>query len=169
MSRSDERVHILQQGGEQEWLFVRNPIDSAHFSATHTLHHERELVDYSLMDLQLSEIATQWDSIACFGIAPADIAGLQPTAETRWAFGLEFRRFVQARDAGSERQVELWWNEEQALPLRLSTPLRNGALVLETTAIRLQADAQLLRDPALRFPDYASFDVSDWRESLHDH
>lgn len=169
VTRSTDRIHVVHLGGAEEWLFVQNPRDAAHFHATRTLHGERELVDYPMTELQLGKLASSWDAIACLGLEPSDFAGLVQSEETKRAFGLEFRRLVPSDSAASGRVRELWWNEEHAIPLELVLATPQGLVAQEITALELTADPEILGEPALRFADYTAFDVSDWREELHDH
>lgn len=60
VSRSKDRIHLAMPDRNQEWLFIRNPVDGRRVSGILIDHNHKVRIDYPETDLRLEGIARGW-------------------------------------------------------------------------------------------------------------
>jgi len=162
LARAAGRVNIRFEGSRQEWFFMRNPIHAGYFSGVLVDHaNERHLV-FHHADLRFEGLARTWEGAGNLGLDRRTLESLEPTGETRRAFDLEFERHVRPEGDEKTATVEVWWNEELRLPLRVVSDNGGRRWVQDLTALEREAnDADRLERPVIRYPEYAAVDLGD--------
>ena len=152
----------LEAGG-QEWLFVRNAVYRDRVSGYLIDHSARQIRLYEESALRSLMQIRGWSDVLTLRFDPAVLSALRDTGERRQAGGSTFARFVATESTG-DGVVEVWWSEALLLPLSL-TVHQDGATVTSAVGhMNNEAEAALLTDPALRFPQYDSRDAADARD-----
>jgi hypothetical protein len=163
--RTSERVLVAMDGGRQEWLFERNPVDPRRVSAYRIDHERREIVAHQEADLRNRLRLRGWDVLA-LPLDPGALEALRATGERETAAGASFERHV-APEPASSGIVEVWWSAELLAPLRLSR--RDGEWVTTSTleSVDLEPGLDRLGDPRARFPRYEAIDAADEHDHRH--
>lgn len=60
VSRSKDRIHLAMPDRNQEWLFVRNPVDGRRVSGILIDHNHKVRIDYPETDLRVEGVARGW-------------------------------------------------------------------------------------------------------------
>lgn len=63
VSRSRSRVHLAMPERDQEWLFIRNPVDGRRVSGILIDHRHQVLLDYPETDLRVEGVAKGWAEV----------------------------------------------------------------------------------------------------------
>lgn len=63
VSRSTHRIHLAMPDRNQEWLFIRNPIDGRRVTGILIDHEHHVLIDYPETDLRVEGIARGWANL----------------------------------------------------------------------------------------------------------
>jgi hypothetical protein len=162
LTRRERQVRVDANG--EAWMFERNPVAPEHVLGTLADHAEHALVEYPFSDLCAEGRVTSWSSLARGGVAPDELESMRPTGRSVERFGLTFEERV-GGGGGDLALRSVLWNEEHQLPARLE---RACGDVAELVELRLEPVAPPLERFRAQFPGYETFDVSDWREALHD-
>jgi len=167
LTRSRNRAHSLLTGGvNREWLFLRNPVDPRRVSGSLFNHAERAIVDYFESDLRNSGVARGWLDVLSPAVDPRLLAKFTQTSETAELSGVLFRKLVPKEDR-QDGILEVWWNSELLVPLRVTRRAAGVTQTYELTKLTRGVESDLLADPQVRFPRYATVDVADfadWKE-----
>lgn len=161
ISRTTERLH-LRADDTREWLFRRNPMDPTRVSASLVDHRSRVIVIYDESDLRQRHghrrLGPRPDAWNRSGAAQGpDTHG--PAAHDG---GIRFARYVGHRQDNSPS--EIWWSEEYALPQTVVTKAGAGRTTFSIARISPGVNAEMLRRPTERFPEYDVVDLADWRD-----
>ena len=146
---------------EEAWLFERNPVAPLMGSASTSYYAESVVVDVAWPDLIDRGFGPTWNDVIALGVTEAQLAGLEPTGTTEFAFGHSFGVL-----AGFG--WEIVWSDALYLQLRVT---RTDGLVRESAELvdlKLVRDAEALRAPYEVHPDWERMDISDWREEHHE-
>jgi hypothetical protein len=160
IARSVDHVHIERADEGVEWLFIRNPRDPRRVAARWVDHAQQVIVEYDESELRATGIARGWADVAALGARFDVLARLAPTGRSQQGAGLSFVELAPSRGVGPR----LWWSEQAALALPDDSGESLALLRLERGA-----NPEVFQDPRRRFPQYAAFDVADYRERRHDH
>ena len=117
------------------------------------------------IDLLDAELPTDWHQLTACGVDPEFLTSLEPSDETRTAFGIEFRRYVARSDSTPEHlPVELFWNAEHSVPLLVVYRSERGEMQQRLVSLRFETreDSRLLL--AQRFRPYDRTTVAAFRE-----
>lgn len=160
--REKGRIALVFPTLDREWYFERNEVNRRRFTGSAIDHVTRTILDFSDFDLSIGWI-DGWESAAHVGLVPSEFrAALRATEEERSAFGLSFRKYVRrAETAGATLPVELWWNDDASVPLRIVWRVDGEDWMQETTALERIAEPGRMVDPGLRHPDYYRVDSCD--------
>lgn len=60
VSRTKDRVHLAMPDRNQEWLFIRNPVDGRRVSGILIDHSHKVRIDYPESDLRIEGVARGW-------------------------------------------------------------------------------------------------------------
>lgn len=167
--RSADRIGLTWTDSDEAWLFERNPMAPDELTGVRIDHTSGLLVDYTDSDLYSEGVIDGWAQLAQAFIAPEELDGLRPTGEQRSALGTTFERLVAAGEVNAGSILELDWNAELALPLRVVRQASSGTRVQELVALDLEPDLAELGRFAGRWPAYDRKELSDWREDIHAH
>lgn len=168
ISRAKERIHVFFEDQGQEWLFVRNPRDGRRVLGRLIDHKERVILDYPEADLVDNRVARGWVDVFTIGVSPDRLADLCSTGRRKEQGGIVFDQYVaKGCEECKTKFNEVWWSNEQALPLKIVSSEAHGGWIQKSVAIRLGVDENVLRDPEERYPAYATMDMVDWREEHH--
>lgn len=63
VSRTKNRVHLAMPDRNQEWLFIRNPVDPRRVSGILIDHNHKVRIDYPESDLRIEGVARGWADI----------------------------------------------------------------------------------------------------------
>lgn len=158
ITRGKARVHVVDVPGggkkpESEWLIVQSSNDPRRASGLLIEHGIRAIVEYRPHELATAGMSPKWAEAATLGLPTTEaFETLEPTGKRQQAFGLEFMELaLPAGNAGRFR--ELWWSEQAAVPLRWVTEDSRGRTEV-TATFSTNIDAEVLRDPRERFPEY---------------
>lgn len=167
ITRSGDRLVLEESDENVAWAYERNPISPSHFSAIVAVPSAKVLVEYAHAELVVNGIASDWNELACFGIAPRLLAKLRPTGETREAFGHRFDQLTAPDGAERDALQEVWWSSDAGAPLEATWGTGPSAtrLVLEDLSEDLAASEAKL-DPLTAHPDWRLVDACDWREEI---
>ena len=91
-----------------------------------------------------------WADVLLMGLDQDVLGSLSRSSRTRTAAGLQFVGYTTERKDASA--VEVWFNQEQALPSAFILNTIAGVTRLSVERLRVGVDAALLRVPAVRFP-----------------
>lgn len=168
VTRTIDRVHLALDG-DREWLFVRNPVDNRRVDGLLVLHARRTIISYDESAVRNQLGLRGWVDVLTLGLDRTALSRLGARAEVRERNGLHFVRYQPdpgtpsgARD-GLE---EVWWCEDQALPLEFRTVAGETRTAVWLDRISSALDESLLRRPTERFPDYAEVELAEWLEDL---
>lgn len=170
VSRTANRIHVENLAGEQQWLFIQNPLDRRRVFGQLIDNHEQAILEYHESDLADAGVGYGWADILGMGVPASLIEELQPTGQIEEKFGIVFRKYVPAAMPEGTRKnapQEIWWSETHYLPLRVID--RNGALRQEITSVHGKVDASLLKDPRVRYNAYVVVDKADWKSCDTNH
>jgi hypothetical protein len=167
IARTDQRLH-MRSSEDREWLFIRNPVDQRRVRALLVDHEAQLILGYEESDLNLEGVAADWLSAASLGI-PADLVDRMARTGERAAFGeLNATRFLPPSDAiEPDMPNELWWSEEDHLPVLAVYEGPGGRVELSVELVGRSVDSTLIQDSTVRYPSYAAMDLADWREERH--
>lgn len=160
VTRTKDRVRLVLEGGDQEWVFERNAVHGDRVSGWLIKHAARQIVAYDDSHLLRALQIRGWADVLMMRVDPRALETLQRTGERREHGGAEFVRYVSENPAGTG-VLDVWWSQELLLPDRLA--VREGETVMRSTVTRLDrsVDAASPAAPRTRFPDYDVIDVSD--------
>ena len=160
-ARTGERVRLVDLDRGDVYLFERNPLHPLRGAMATFLPSERRIVDLTWPEVLDLGHGPTWNEIAGLGVEDPTRAGLRPTDRVERAFGLEFRVH---RGEG----VEVAWNAQHGLPLRLVRETPRGTEQARLTALELGAPADGLPSAEALHPDWQRIDLADWREEHRD-
>jgi hypothetical protein len=153
-------VFLSDETGADAWAFERNPVAPLMGVGSTTIPDERTVVDLTWPELLDEGFGPTWNELALLGVDPRVLETLSDSGEREGAFGLEFRVL---RGPG----IEIAWNDEHALPLRLEREVAGVVHTGRLRSLELGDAAELLRPIAELHPDWRRMDLSDWREEHH--
>tara|TARA_R110002096_G_scaffold123816_3_gene267730 strand:+ start:11096 stop:11830 length:735 start_codon:yes stop_codon:yes gene_type:complete len=169
VTRTNRAVHVQMPDKNLEWRFARNPVDPLRVSGQLVKHGEGVVLDHNDNNLRDRNIARGWVDVMTIGLTLADLDGLEPTGETRKAFGLEFVHLVRPEDARKQSAIdEVWWHEDSGIPLQIVASDQRASWEQSLVNIRYEIDDTLLRDAAFRYPEYRNVDLIDFGEEFHE-
>jgi hypothetical protein len=158
--RTADRILVVLDGGANEWLFERNPVDPRRVSGYLIDHPKRQVLVHHDSDLRTKLRLRGWTDALTLGFDAAILVDLRATGEHRSVGGVSFERYV-APQTAAPGVVEVWWSESLLMPLQLT--VREGEVertsMLEALDTRVQTER--LGDPRRRFPGYAVLDIAD--------
>jgi hypothetical protein len=160
VSRTADRVHVAVRNG-REWLFERNPRDPRRVSGFLVDHTSRSIVAYQESDLRMMHGIRGWADVLALGFDMDRLRTFKRQRDTRSVGAIRFGRYTSGKGAKAE---EVWWSDEQLMPLRFTTTDSHGSSQLSVGRLRREADVKLLRPPDARFPTYRVFDLANWLE-----
>jgi hypothetical protein len=165
ITRTRDRIHVKFEAHEAEWLFTRNPIDGDRTGAWLIDQAQRVALEYYASDLVDAGIAGGWRDIAAMGVRDELLDQLTPTTQQESFQGIAFTKFVPTDASQPGLPVELWWNDELCLPLKIVSSGEDGVVrIVRLRELTFDIDRSLLVEPSIRFGDYDSLDLVDWRE-----
>lgn len=165
ITRTRDRIHVKFEAHEAEWLFTRNPIDGDRTGAWLIDHAQRVALEYYASDLVDAGIAGGWRDVAAMGVRDELLDQLTATAQQESFQGVAFTKFVPTDASQPGLPVELWWNDELCLPLKIVSSGEDGVVrIVRLRELAFDIDRSLLVEPSTRFSDYDSLDLVDWRE-----
>ena len=169
VTRTNNAVHVHMPEKGLEWRFTRNPVDPLRVSGQLVRHSEHVVLDHNDNNLRDRNIARGWADVMTIGVKLADLDGLEPTGKTRRAFGLEFAQLLRPEGATKISAVdEVWWHADSGIPLEITASDQSVSWQQTLVGIRPDIDEQLLRDAALRYPEYRNVDLIDFGEEFHE-
>jgi hypothetical protein len=160
VSRTADRVHVAARNG-REWLFERNARDPRRVSAFLVDHTSRAIVAYQESDLRMMHGIRGWADVLALGFDMDRLRTFKRERDTRTVGEIRFGRYTSAEGAKVE---EVWWSDEQLMPMLFTTTDSGGSSQLSVERVRREADGKLLRPPDARFPTYRVFDLANWLE-----
>ncbi len=169
VTRTTDRIHLVMDGTQKEWLLERNAVDRRRVSGYLIDHHSRQILAHQETDLRGVQQLRGWADALMMRFDPSGLPALRRTDATEVVLGATFTRHV-ALDRTRDGVVDVWWSDALLLPLRLTTRERG---VIATSAVGPIEKAEsaealaVLADPRARFPDYEILDLSDSRERRH--
>ena len=101
-----------------------------------------------------------WMDVLTLRFDPTVLATLRDTGERRETSGATFKRYV-ASESDRDGVVEVWWSEALLLPLSLTIRDSGTDVTTIVKGLTQSADAMLLADPDVRFPNYRVLDPAD--------
>ena len=146
----------------REWLFERNPIDPRRVSGFVVHHDKRTIVRYDDTELRNWMALRGWADVVTLGIDLSAMGALQATTQKKSVAGWTFVRFVAREKDQPVREV--WWDRDEALPSSFRIVDAAGSTTMTVIKIDRLTKDELLRSPAVRFPNYRVVDLSDWLE-----
>lgn len=161
VSRTRDRIHIAGGGG-REWLFERNVVDPRRVSGLLMDHRTRTIVLHEESELRNMLGVNGWADVLLLGLDASALHGLEPTGHTRTMAGLRFVK--QSTEQKNVPISEVWWNQDQALPSASVIVDATGSTRVSVERLRAGVNADLLRSPSSRFPDYKVVDLAEWLE-----
>lgn len=165
ISRGKDRIHVLFENQDQEWLFIRNPRDGRRVLGQLIDHRKKVILEYPEAELADSRVARGWVDVIAIGVSPERLAVLEATGERKKHNGILFERYVApASEEKNGLYQEVWWSHDEALPLKIVSAEGKGELVQEVVDVRHGVDPAVLRNPQERYPTYLAMDMVDWRE-----
>jgi hypothetical protein len=159
VTRTADRVHI-EAAGEEEWLFVRNARDPRRVLGYLIDHAHKTAVVYDESDLRNSQQIRGWLDVLTLGFDVRTLEAMRATGETARLGGVAFSRFSSGPNTAFR---EVWWSQAELLPLKVE-PGQAGGRLVSLESVRRGIDAERLRLPEERFPDYRVVDLADWLE-----
>ncbi len=160
VSRTRDRIHITVGG--REWLFERNAIDPRRVSGQLIDHARRSIVLHDESDLRNMLGLKGWADVLMLGLDAAVMSRLVPTGQSRTMAGIRFVKYA-ANDKDS-RTSELWWSHEQAMPSAFVVHEDGAATRVSVERLSASVNAEVLRSPSARFPEYKALDLAGWLE-----
>lgn len=160
VSRTRDRIHIAVGG--REWLFERNAIDPRRVSGQLIDHAKRSIVLHDESDLRNMRGLEGWADVLMLGLDAAVLSRLVPTDQTRTMAGIRFVKYA-ASDTDT-RTSELWWSHEQAMPSAFVVHEDGAATRVSVERLSAGVNAEVLRSPSARFPEYKALDLAEWLE-----
>jgi hypothetical protein len=146
----------------REWLFERNPLDPRRVSGQLIVHARRTIVLHEASDLRNMLGVNGWADVLMLGVDSGAVSGLKPTGRTRMIGSV---RFVRLTSQGQEARIsDIWWSREHALPGGFVVRDRAGLTRVSVDRLRTGVNAELLRAPSSRFPEYEVVDLAEWLE-----
>ena len=161
VARTVDRIHMTFADG-REWLFERNPLDSRRVSGQLIVHGTRTIVLQEESDLRNRLGLNGWADVLMIGLDPGVVSQLKSTGRTRTIGGVRFvNQTLQGRNT---RTSDVWWSDEYALPGAFDVRDETGSTRVSVERLRAGVDAEVLRPPSLRFPQYRVVDLAEWLE-----
>ena len=170
-NRSDKRVQVEYKDREQEWLFVRNPVDNRRVSAFLIDHNEHAILDYPQSDLLDTKVVNGWAEVMALGL-PLDLfKKMHATGKSRVLNGIVFKQYLKANSARlhTGAPLEIWWSEKYFLPLKIVRKSEKSQWIQELTQVRFKVDRKVFKSPLERFANYTFLDNADWSDCDHHH
>ncbi len=161
VTRTAKRVHV-QQSSDREFLYVQNPNDPARVSGWVVLHDEKVIVRYDESELRNWQGVRGWLDVLTLGVDLSTVSGPPVPLAIKDVEGLTFVRHDRPRARGEAD--EIWWCQNQLLPLEVVRRLPEGSTIVTVARIRPQVATELLDSPEIRFPNYRSVDLAEWLE-----
>ncbi len=170
-TRSTNRAHVDFKSREQEWLFMRNPVDDRRVSGMLIDHHGHVVLEYPQGDLVDAGVANGWAEVVSLGV-PLDIfEKMVATGKSKTLDGIVFNQYLRKEHQPSKTGTpeEIWWSREYYLPLKIIKTTQHGRWRQELTHIRFDIDRNVFKAPLERYPRYAVSDNADWSGCDHNH
>ena len=169
VTRTNRAVHVQLPDKNLEWRFARNPVDPLRVSGQLVKHSESVVLDHNDNNLRDRNIARGWADVMTIGLTFADLEGLEPTGEAREAFGMEFVQLARPDHAAKQSAIdEVWWHPDSGIPLQIVASDQRVSWEQTLVGIRYEIDDDLLRDAAVRYPEYRNVDLIDFGEEFHE-
>lgn len=170
MVRTNEAMQIGGDSATEFFWLRRNPVDPSRMSGCLVRPADHLILEYSEADLHDEGYGSSWSALAQFGVYLDDLALLTATGEQETAFGLTFDRMIatHASPISGDHLVDIWWNDEHRLPLRVRRMVMGSATEQRLLSLELRVPADFV-EPVQRWPEYESLDLVDYREGLHEH
>ncbi|MCC7126507.1 MAG: hypothetical protein IT178_16780, partial [Acidobacteria bacterium] len=108
VTRTADRIHLVLEGGQREWLFTRNPVFPDRVSGLLIDHGNHRIEQYDESDLQRQLLFRGWADVLTMRVDPRHVASLADTGERRTVAGITFYRY-RAADAATGL-VDAWWS-----------------------------------------------------------
>jgi hypothetical protein len=169
VTRTTDRIHLLMEGTQKEWLLERNPLDRRRVSGYLIDHRSRQILTHQESDLRSEQQLRGWTDALMMRFDSSVLSSLRRTNRDDAVFGATFTRHL-AQDQAREGVMEVWWSDALLLPLRLKVRQRGVIVTSVVDAIeRVEHPETLavLADPRTRFREYEILDVTDSRERRH--
>jgi hypothetical protein len=166
VTRTVDRMHLLLQGTDKEWLFERNPVDRRRVSGYLIDHGARQILMHQESDLRNDQQLRGWADALMMRFDPAALPRLRRTDQHDSAFGAAFTRHV-AGDIKADGVVEVWWSDALLLPLRLHVRQRDVLVTSVLSQLETPAALTMLADPRGRLTAYEVLEVADSHERRH--
>lgn len=163
MLRTIDRVLVVIDGTDSEWLFERNPVDHRRVSGSLIDHKASRILIHQESDLRLGQQLRGWMDILTLRFDTSALAALRATEETRTTNGITFARYTEPKPA-ARGIAEVWWSAALLLPERLTIRENAGSTTSTVDSFVSGVDETKLAAPAMRFPSYRVLDVTDARE-----
>jgi hypothetical protein len=159
VTRTSDRLRLIPNGSNKEWLFERNPVDPRRVSGYLTDHSARQILVYQESDLRNRQQFRGWADVLMMRFDLQQLAGLRRTDESSTIGGVNTVRYVGPSDV--DGIAEVVWSERLLLPLHLT--IRRSGVVTTSRIERLAAVVEVaqLTDPRSRFPEYDVLDIAD--------
>lgn len=163
-TRSTNHAHVDFKNQEQEWLFLRNPVDNRRVSGVLIDHHGHAVLEYPQGDLLDAGVANGWAEVMSLGL-PLDIfTKMVATGKSKTLNGIVFSQYLRKEPQSSNTGIpeEIWWSRDYYLPLIIVRTSMHGSWRQELTQIWFDLDWQVFKAPLKRYPHYTVSDNADW-------
>ena len=117
-------------------------------------------------DLRSEQQLRGWADAFMMRFDPTVLARLRRTDQHDSVFGATFTRYV-AEDMKADGVVEVWWSDQQLLPLRQQVRHRGVLITSVLSQLEMPMALTMLADPRGRLADYEVLEVADSRERRH--
>ncbi|MGE0142725.1 MAG: hypothetical protein AB7I19_12670 [Planctomycetota bacterium] len=166
IERSDDLVRLRGNAAGEEWVIARNPVATDRVLASSVDHAARLILDLAESELGSVGLPAAFSTFATCLVDPALLAIARPMGEeVEAAFGLEFRRLA-VGVPGAPGSVELWWNADWSLPLRVIEHGVDGGSRTTRFAVLDRGGAQPSDPRPVLERRYVRLDLCDWRERI---
>jgi hypothetical protein len=166
IERCEKLVRLRGSAAGEEWVIARNPVATDRVLASTVDHAARLILDLAESELGSAGLPTGFSAFATCLVDPTLIAIARPVGEeVEAAFGLEFRRLA-VGVPGSPGSVELWWNADWSLPLRVIEHDVDGGSRTTRFVVLDRGGAQPSDPRPVLERRYVRLDLCDWRERI---
>jgi hypothetical protein len=169
ISRTNQAVHVDMPDKGLEWLFVRNSVDPLRVYGQLVNHEDEVVLDHNDTALRDRTVARGWADVMTIGLRLDQLEGLQPSGESREAFGLQFVHLARPEGTVKTSPIdEVWWNADSGIPLQIIASNERVSWQQSLLGIDDGVNEAMLEDAARRYPQYKNMDLADWGEEFHE-
>lgn len=165
VTRTIDRIRLVPDGSQREWLFERNPVDPRRISGYLIDHRARQILVHQESDLRNREQLRGWADAWFMRFEPRQLSGMRRTKETVAIGGATFARYIGGGASGEAEEV--LWSDRYLLPGQLT--FREAAVVTISRIENLKFPSRTpdLGDPRALYPQYQVLDLADVGDDRH--